>query len=67
MKYCDGIYTLSKKENESIKNKILSFQKVSGTKYAIHPVLVTTEGLHENIFSGIIQAVITIGDLFLPN
>ena len=42
-----------------------SFREVTGTKFALHPILITTVGLHENEYSSIIQAVVTIEDLFV--
>ena len=65
MKYYNSTYSLGKKENESILNKMESFRKVTGTRFALHPILITTVGLHENEYSNIIQAVITVDDLFV--
>ena len=43
----------------------ISFRKATKTRCALHPILVTTVGLKENSYSGIIQAVITADDLFV--
>ena len=64
MKYSVSEYALTKKDAESIRNKINDLIMSTNTKYAIHPTLVTTYGLDTNIHSGDIQAVITEDDLF---
>lgn len=66
MKYSDTEYTITKRTDETIKNKIHDFVTITGTRYAIHPTLVTTYGLVNNSYSGDIQAVITMDDLFAP-
>jgi len=47
-----------------LENKIHDFKLVSGTRYAIHPTLITCYGLVENSYSKEIQAVITMDDLY---
>lgn len=64
MKYSISEYTFTGKDEESLRNKIVSLKTVSQTKYSVHPVLVTTYGLSEGMYSGKIQAVIQINDLF---
>ena len=64
MKYADTEYTITKKDTVSLQRKISDLKTVTKTKYAVHPVLVTSFGLVENAYSGIMQAVITIDDLF---
>ncbi|MBQ8995754.1 MAG: ATP-binding protein [Oscillospiraceae bacterium] len=65
MKYSNTEYTLSQKDWKSIQNKIHDLLTATGTKNAIYPTLVTPYGLMENSFSGIIQNVITLDDLFV--
>ena len=64
MKYSDAEYTITKKVDESLRNKISDFKNATNTKYAIHPILITTYGLVNNKYSSNIQAVITLNDLF---
>lgn len=64
MKYSDVEYTITKKVDESLRNKISDFKNATNTKYAIHPILITTYGLVNNKYSSNIQAVITLNDLF---
>lgn len=64
MKYSSTEYTFSGADDESMRNKISDLISVTKTKYAIHPTLITTYGLVDNSYSGNIQAVITLDDLF---
>ncbi|MGN0907965.1 MAG: hypothetical protein ACI4NM_12530 [Bullifex sp.] len=50
--------------SNSIRRKVSDLITVTGTRYAIHPTLITTYGLAENSYSSDIQAVITLDDLF---
>ena len=67
MKYSRSEYTVSGEDDESIRNKIADLIKVTGTKYAIYPTLITTYGMVDNSYAGIIQSVITMDDLFETN
>ena len=64
MKYSSKPYMLKKIDNESIENKKSDLYEVTHTKYAIHTVMITPEGLKRNSYSDNIQAVITAEDLF---
>ena len=66
MKYSISDYLFSKEDDESLRNKIVALKTVSKTSHSIHPVLVTTYGLSEGMYSGLIQAVVTSEDLFAP-
>ena len=65
MKYSNAAYSLTKKDEEAIKTRISDLKLSTKTKYAIFPTLVTTDGMVENIHSGIIQSVVTLDDLFV--
>ena len=65
MKYSFGKYTFTRKDADSLLNKIAVIKRVSETKCSIHPVLVTPYGLAEGINTGLIQAVIKADDLFV--
>lgn len=64
MKYSGSAYTITEKVDRSIRNKIHDLVLLTGTKYAIHPTLITTYGLVENTYADYIQSVITLDDLF---
>ena len=64
MKYSDTDYILTQREERAIRNKIHDLRTDTGTRYALHPTLVTTCGIVRNSWSEIFQAVITLDDLF---
>lgn len=64
MKFSIAEYTLDKEEDANVRNRIATFQKITKCKESIIPVLVTTYGLSQNIYSNIFQTTITLNDLF---
>ena len=64
MKYSEREFTVTAKVDRDIRNKVADFKTMSRTKYAIHPIIVTTYGVTENSYSGNLQAVITADELF---
>lgn len=64
MKYTIGEYSISAKEETNILNKKARFMEETGTKKAIHTILVTTLGLTKNSHSDIIDNVVIMNDLF---
>lgn len=65
MKFSIADYVLDKAEESNIRNKIASYQRNTGCRETISPVLVTTFGLQQNTHSNIIQKTITMDDLFV--
>jgi len=66
MKYSLAKYSLSKADDEALRRKMDDFLRATKTKYALRPTLVTTYGLDPGPYSGLIQSVITMEDLFRP-
>ena len=64
MKFSDDVYTLTKKDVESIKHKRTAFRFATGTKRAVHLTVVTTDGLVHNSYRNEIQRELTLNDLF---
>jgi len=64
MKYAKSEYMIDAAFDRNQRRKISDLVNVTGTKYAVHPILVTTYGLVSNSYAGDIQAVITAEDLF---
>lgn len=64
MKYSSTEYIVSKSDSQSFSRKIHDLVQITGTKYAIFPTLITTFGMVENSWSGEIQSVVTMDDLF---
>ena len=67
MKYSNVEYTLTETEDRKIKTRINDLILYSGTKSAVFPTLITTYGLVENSYSGNIQSIVTMDDLFVPD
>ena len=64
MKYSSDEFEIDPSYEKNLINKMNIFREETGTKKAIHLVLVTTVGLKKNIHSDVIQNVITGEELF---
>ena len=64
LKYSKDSYTITSEYAEELARKRNVFQSVTGTKKAIHSVMVTTDGLTQNEYWGDIQAEIQLDDLY---
>ena len=64
MKYSRDDYTLHEKEYRNIIRRMESFQKETRHKGGVQVSIVTTYGLHENMYSEISPVPITIDELF---
>lgn len=64
LKYASADYAFAKKDDEAMRRKISDIQTATGTRYAIHPTLVTTYGMRKSQYWGTVQAVIVADDLF---
>ena len=64
IKFSNSDFTVTESVDESIRKKIADFVNITKTKYAIYPTLITTYGMVQNSYSGNIQSVITLKDLF---
>lgn len=65
MKYCLGPYKMSAKDEEALLNRYNAFnQAIKGAK-AIHPTLISPDGLTPNQHSGLILKVVTMEAFFL--
>lgn len=60
----DAFNGLKEVIRHSSERKKAIFKLYTGTKYAIHPTLITVYGLFSNAYAADIQAVITANDLF---
>ncbi|WP_026506565.1 AAA family ATPase [Butyrivibrio sp. MC2013] len=65
MKYSSSEYTISGDVDRDIRHKISDLMLSSKTKYAIYPTIITSYGLVDNSYSGNIQSVVTMDDLFV--
>jgi hypothetical protein len=64
MKFTQSDYMISKEYDERLRNKITALQEITQDKRNVQVALVTTYGLKQNMYSGRIQRVVTLEDLF---
>jgi hypothetical protein len=64
MKYTQKEYQITKRDDESFRNKIALFQEDTKTRKTIHFTLISTFGAKRNEYWGDIQSEVTMNDLF---
>ena len=64
VKYSQKEYAIDKDEDLRLRNRCGSFKEETKTRAAIHPVLVTTFGMKQNMYSDYISAEVVLDDLF---
>ena len=65
VKYSQEEYELDKDEYDKINCRRNTFIKETGLRHASWLTMITTEGLAKGMYSGMIQSVVTLDDLFL--
>ena len=64
MKFTLSEFAIDKSYDEALREKLQTFISRTSCRKTVHPVLVTTFGLKQNKYSGIIQRVITMDSLY---
>lgn len=64
IKFMQSVFAISKDYNERIRAKISSLIEMTGGKRNVVVTLVTTFGLKTNMYSGCVQRVVTMDELF---
>ena len=64
MKFSQGEFEITKQYDEHLRERAEIFRSATKTTKAIHQTMVTTYGLKQNMYSGTIQSVIVLDDLF---
>ena len=64
IKYSKAEYTITKKEEAELRNKIAVFEAETHTKKAVHLTMATTYGVIMNVHAGVVQSEIRLDDLF---
>lgn len=64
MKYSTSEYELTKRYNDEMQKRKELFRSVTKTKKALHLTMVTSYGIKNNAYSGMIQSQVTLDDLF---
>jgi hypothetical protein len=63
IKFSQEKFTIQKDYEENLRHKIVTFQEEIQTKKAINLILLTTYGLTNNKYAGIIQKTVTVKDI----
>lgn len=64
VKYSQREYAIDKEDDLRLRDRCGSFKEETKTRAAIHPVLITTFGMKQNMYSDYITAEVTMDDLF---
>lgn len=64
MKFASDDFAISKGVEESLRHKASDFKALTKTRSAVHVTLVTTYGLKDGRYAGVVQSVVTSDDLF---
>lgn len=64
IKYSKTKFSIDKKYDKELQNKVEVFRQETGTKKAIHTTMITTYGVKRNAYYGNIQSEVTMDDLF---
>jgi hypothetical protein len=64
MKYANTEFVIDKKQDENLRNKRGAFIQETKTRKAVHLTMVTTYGVKQNEYSGLIQSEVKMDDLF---
>ena len=65
MKYSTSEYEITKSYNEQMQERRELFRSHTRTKKALHLTMVTTYGIKDNSYAGMIQSQVVMDDLFL--
>ena len=64
MKFSLNEYTIDASYDESLRNKIDSFKRETGTRKSLQLTMITTYGVKKNKYSNRIQSEVVLDDLF---
>ena len=64
IKFYSGVFSMTRQYDLELRNKVSAFTEQSKKKKNPHLTIITTFGLKQNMYSGSVQRVITMEDLF---
>ena len=64
IKFSMSEFSIDKDYDSNLRNKLQTFIEQTGTQLSIHLTIITTYGLKPNEYSGMVQSVVTMDDLF---
>jgi AAA+ ATPase superfamily predicted ATPase len=63
-KFSNDEFVIDKAVSEDLRNKISTFRRETKTRKACHLTMITTFGVKQNKYSGMVQSQVTLEDLF---
>jgi AAA+ ATPase superfamily predicted ATPase len=63
-KFSNDEFVIDKALDENLRNKISTFRRETKTRKSCHLTMITTYGVKQNRYSGIMQSQVTLDDLF---
>ena len=64
MKYSVNEFVIDKAYDASLRNKLESFRRMTGSRQSLQVTLITTYGVRRNKYSNFVQSQVTLDDLF---
>ncbi|GHT64105.1 hypothetical protein AGMMS50239_21200 [Bacteroidia bacterium] len=64
IKFAGKEFAITKEYESNLRNKIFAFKEETGTQKAVHLLMLTTFGVKQNKYSGIIQNELKLNNLF---
>lgn len=64
MKFSVAPYTIDADYDERLRSRTEAFRRLTGTRKALHRTMITTYGIVKNKYSGNVNQIVTINDLF---
>ena len=64
MKYHDGLYPITREDDDSMRNKKAEFKEETGTRKAVHVTYITPYGVKDNAYARNVQSCVVLDDLF---
>jgi hypothetical protein len=65
MKYSTDVFSIDKSYDQTLRNKVGIFRQESKTKKAVHITMITTYGIKQNEYAGMIQNEVVMDDFFV--
>jgi AAA+ ATPase superfamily predicted ATPase len=65
IKFSDRIFVITKTYEDNLQNKISAFKEETKTNKSVHFLMLTTFGIKQNKYAGLIQKELTLDHLFL--
>lgn len=64
MKFSINEYSIDKEYDHVLRNKLDTFRRMTGTKKSLQITMITTYGVKQGKYSGLIQSQVLLDDLF---